>query len=768
MCSAPAWIVLWATRMNEIANRGVRWVTRMTTLAVFAASACGEVAETTTDAPSSTGDAATGEFTLTIAKSGEGDGTISSVPSFECDSACRLTAPANTLVTLTATPGTESVLGRWSLLMGEWNVEECTTTPTCRIELDRHTTIDARFEKAPVSITVGAIGNGTGTIRSSPWGIDCGGDCTEEFPIGTSVVFSANPGTGSTFLGWMGGGCSGTDPCMLVVEETATIKAMFALNNTLVVSKLGDGMGTVTSPSGINCGAVCIETVVPNGMVMLTASPAAGSQFAGWGGACTGIGNGPTCMVTISAATSVSATFNAIRHPLTITKLGDGVGTVKSNPPGIACGSDCSESFLQGTTVELTAEPATGTVFSGWTGACTGTGPCSVLMTAASSVTATFALTQHDLTTTKTGNGSGVISGAGIFCGADCKHTHPYGTVVQLAATPDAGSTFGGWSGGGCSGTGMCTVTMTAATTVTASFTLTQHQLTVSRTGTGTGTVTSIPAGISCGTTCTKLYDWNTTVTLTAAPSATSAFMGWSGACGGAQLTCTVVMTLARSVTATFQPRGVLYTIGQSDDVLRRLDPVTLQYTDVGPLGVDFEYGDCAWSASNGTLYMVPAVAQHLYRVNTTTGAATLVGVHGIAQLRALAVYPPTGQLYAIGSGQQLYRIDPATAVATLVVTTGIVLDGLVWDSRRSRMVGLTANVGGGSFYVMNLSTGAAVNLGSAGSINNNGLAYDSVIDRHWAVDTSGKLLEFDPNAGMARTERGTNGGAQTCITFRP
>lgn len=59
---------------------------------------------------------------------------------------------------------------------------------------------------------------------------------------------------------------------------------------------------------------------------------------------------------------------------------------------------------------------------------------------------------------------------AGIDCGGDCSEPYIYGTMVTLTAAPGASSLFGGWSGGGCSGTGMCTVTVNAATTVTATF----------------------------------------------------------------------------------------------------------------------------------------------------------------------------------------------------------------------------------------------------------------------------------------------------------
>jgi hypothetical protein len=91
-------------------------------------------------------------------------------------------------------------------------------------------------------------------------------------------------------------------------------------------------------------------------------------------------------------------------------------------------------------------------------------------------------------------------SPAGINCGADCTEPYTNGTSVTLTATPAAGSTFSGWSGGGCSGTGTCVVTITAAITVTATFTLNTYPLTVAKAGTGTGTVTSSPAGICTST----------------------------------------------------------------------------------------------------------------------------------------------------------------------------------------------------------------------------------------------------------------------------
>ncbi len=69
----------------------------------------------------------------------------------------------------------------------------------------------------------------------------------------------------------------------------------------------------------------------------------------------------------------------------------------------------------------------------------------------------------------RSGTGSVSSTPSGIRCGSDCSEPYLSGTTVTLAAVPDAGSTFTGWSGG-CSGKGGCTVSLTADTTVTASF----------------------------------------------------------------------------------------------------------------------------------------------------------------------------------------------------------------------------------------------------------------------------------------------------------
>ena len=293
------------------------------------------------------------------------------------------------------------------------------------------------------------------------------------------------------------------------------VTATFAQQQyTLTVTKAGTGSGTVASnPAGINCGADCSEAYNQGTSVTLTATPDSGCTFTGWSGACSGAG---ACTVSMTSDKTVTATFTQQQqeqYTLTVTKSGTGSGTVTSNPAGINCGSDCSETYNQGTSVTLTTTPDSGCTFTGWSGACSGTGLCIINMTSDKAATAAFAQQQYTLTVTKAGTGSGTVASnpAGINCGADCSETYNQGTSVTLTATPDSGSTFTGWSGA-CSGTGACIVNMTSDKAVTATFAASaasydgswsgttsqgkEFSLTVSNNG-----IASVTYGISCGST---------------------------------------------------------------------------------------------------------------------------------------------------------------------------------------------------------------------------------------------------------------------------
>jgi uncharacterized protein (DUF2141 family) len=415
----------------------------------------------------------------------------------------------------------------------------------------------ATFTLDAYTLTVAKAGTGSGTVTSSPAGIDCGADCSETYDYNTVVNLTPAADPGSTFTGWSGDvDCSDGNVTMAAAMSCT---ATFDLQSFAVsVIKAGTGSGTVTSnPAGINCGADCGETYDHGTVVTLSPTASADSSFEGW----SGDADCADGQVTVTQNLSCTATFDLLppqTYPLTVSKAGSGTGTVTSSPAGIDCGADCSETYTEGTVVTLTPTADVGSTFSGWSG----DADCndgSVTMTAATSCTATFSLDTHILTVSKVGTGSGTVTSnpAGVDCGADCSEAYDYNTFVTLTPAADPGSTFAGWSGDADCSDG--SVTMTAATSCSATFDVEappSYTLTVATAGAGSGTITSAPVGIDCGVDCSEEYDENIVVTLTAAADPGSLFAGWSGDadCGDGILT----MNAAKSCTATFDSAKVL------------------------------------------------------------------------------------------------------------------------------------------------------------------------------------------------------------------
>lgn len=85
------------------------------------------------------------------------------------------------------------------------------------------------------TLTVTKSGAGSGTVTSSPPGINCGSDCTETYTEGTVVTLTATADAGSTFTNWTGGGCSGTGNCVITMNADAQVTAVFAASSSLPV-----------------------------------------------------------------------------------------------------------------------------------------------------------------------------------------------------------------------------------------------------------------------------------------------------------------------------------------------------------------------------------------------------------------------------------------------------------------------------------------------------------------------------------------------------
>lgn len=158
----------------------------------------------------------------------------------------------------------------------------------------------------------------------------------------------------------------------------------------------------------------------------------------------------------------------------------------------------------------------------------------------------------NSLTVAKTGNGNVDSADKLIACGSKCQAFYNDNAPVKLTAKAASGMTFAGW-GGACSGTqSTCQLAVNGQTSVTAIFTpvVPKYSFSVQSSG-GKGTITSSPAAISCGKTCSANVNAGSTFTMSAVADPGFRFVGWSGG-GCTGTTCTVTVNASTTVQALF------------------------------------------------------------------------------------------------------------------------------------------------------------------------------------------------------------------------
>jgi hypothetical protein len=329
-----------------------------------------------------------------------------------------------------------------------------------------------------------------------------------------------------------------------------------------------------------------------------------------------------------------------------------GTGTVAGS--GIDCtiaggtsANMCAAKLDRGKVVTLTADATGSSTFLGWGDACATSGSsrtCTVTVSQALAVSASFAAPPpppptHLVTVRAApGNaGSGTVSGVGINCtisgtsqSGDCSEEVVQGTQFTLTATVTGASTFAGW-GQACSQAGAaatCTITVNQATTIEASFAAPELpayvvNVVAGSLGTGNGTVTG--PGITCNVTagslsgdCSEGVVQGTQLTLTAAGSGGSTFAGWGQACTGTGMTCTITVSKATTVAASFTappvPKYVVQVVAGSVS--------TGTGTITGPgitctVSSASQSGDCSEELTQGT---------QLTLTGTGTGGSTFGG----------------------------------------------------------------------------------------------------------------------------------------------
>ncbi len=226
-------------------------------------------------------------------------------------------------------------------------------------------------------------------------------------------------------------------------------------------------------------------------------------------------------------------------YTVTVNRGGTGAGIVSSVPAGINCGATCSAMFAANSIVTLMATPLISSTLVGWSGdRITTTSQVTFTMNANKSVTATFALKTFIITPTTSANGSITPSTPQMV---------NYGASRTFTITANAGYHIfdvgvDGVSQGPIDSYAFNNIT--ASHTISASFANSNYTLTVNYAGNSIGSVLADPPGLS--------YTAGALVTLTAVPSPTSRFTGWSGDVITTTTPLVVTMDSDKTIIATF------------------------------------------------------------------------------------------------------------------------------------------------------------------------------------------------------------------------
>ena len=203
----------------------------------------------------------------------------------------------------------------------------------------------------------------------------------------------------------------------------------------------------------------------------------------------------------------------------------------------------------------LIAQPDYGYAFAGWGGVCSGTGTCAVTMDDDKSVSANFIeMPKYPVKITKPN--TGVISSepAGILCGGPNKLCSAFFSSAKLTATPGLGYEFIRWNGCQSIEGNICYIKPTGKMTVNAVVKkLPRYNLKITKNT--LGSVISSPAGLNCPDkkkSCTVKFTKGTEVILSPLPQQGRSFVGWTGACSGADV-CSLFIDGNKAVGATFQ-----------------------------------------------------------------------------------------------------------------------------------------------------------------------------------------------------------------------
>ncbi len=520
------------------------------------------------------------EFPLTVYKSGNGQGKVSSDP---FGISLGVIAPydsttfaSGTEVVLTATPLQGSAFTGWSgacsgkkevcsvvvdaakEVTASFSSGNETSEPPSRNQssITIPPSLDVIDSKIPRGIVLTVTKLGSGAVTSKDKNISCGSKCSFDYEKGTTVTLDSVASSGYVFGGWEG--CETKDSlCVLTLKRAKKIRALFFPSRVqLAVSKTSGGHVT-SSDYKIFCGQYCVGDYAVESKVSLTATPSIGATFKGWGGACEGMKE--TCTVNMNGSANVTAEFEILKppaHELSVEK-NEG-GEVVSLDNGISCGNDCNETYKEDETVTLAAKPFTlyhdaekkqawyTYIFEGWGGACIGNNAsCTVEMDVAKQVVANFKQprTSYKLNVRIWGSVSGsVFLNGEKFCPGNCSATILLGKEAKLHfETEDELPLY--WLVGPCNpeyNVSNCIIFNPSGNDVEINISFQRdenppnHRLNIAKTGSGKGEiqVSNNDEQFTCAegeAKCSKRITRNAKVTITAKPQQNTHYVQYYG-----------------------------------------------------------------------------------------------------------------------------------------------------------------------------------------------------------------------------------------------
>ncbi len=318
---------------------------------------------------------------LTVNKSGSGN--ITSNPAgISCGSTCTASFNSGQFVTLTASPDNGFIFSNWT--------GACAGSANCTVTMNSEKTVGATFTASSSNRTLTVTKSGSGTITSVPATISCGATCSGTFTSGTTVSLFAQPDYGFAFAGW-GGPCASTGTCVVTMDGDKSVSANFIELPKYPVKAIKPSTGVISSePAGILCGGSNRQCSSMFSSAKLSATPNPGYEFIRWNGCQAPEGN--ICYIKPIGKMTVSAVFKKLpKYKIKISK--NTLGSITSTPAGLNCPDkkkSCVVSFIKGTEVTLNAVPQSGRNFVGWSGACSGTDSCSLLMDGNKGIGANF------------------------------------------------------------------------------------------------------------------------------------------------------------------------------------------------------------------------------------------------------------------------------------------------------------------------------------------------------------------------------------------